>query len=241
MLGVPNIWTYVIGTILIVLLPGPNSLFVLSTAARSGVRTGYRAAGGVFLGHSVLMLAAALGAASLLKAYPPVFMAVKYAGGAYLGYLGVTMAIGAIRNARQRTAEEPASGQLPVDPPVRSAAQAESTVPGENALTDSSAAPARPFRRALVISLLNPKAILFFISFFVQFLDPTYAHPELSFLLLATILQICSALYLTTLIFSGTYLANQFRQRRRLAAGLTAGVGAVFIGFGLRLATATLT
>ena len=36
-----------------------------------------------------------------------------------------------------------------------------------------------------MISLLNPKAILFFISFFVQFLDPTYAYPALSFLLLA--------------------------------------------------------
>ena len=35
----------------------------------------------------------------------------------------------------------------------------------------------QPFRRALVISLLNPKAILFFISFFIQFLDPTYAYP----------------------------------------------------------------
>jgi leucine efflux protein len=42
------------------------------------------------------------------------------------------------------------------------------------------------------------------------------------------------------LIFSGTYLANQFRRRRRLSAGLTAGVGAIFVGFGLRLATASL-
>ena len=38
MLGVTDIWTYVIGTVAVILLPGPNSLFVLSTAARSGVR-----------------------------------------------------------------------------------------------------------------------------------------------------------------------------------------------------------
>jgi leucine efflux protein len=98
----------------------------------------------------------------------------------------------------------------------------------------------RPFRKAAVISLLNPKAILFFISFFVQFLDPTYPYPALSFLLLAAIVQVCSALYLSLLIFSGTFLASQFRRRRRLAAGLTAGVGAVFVGFGVRLATASL-
>jgi leucine efflux protein len=247
MLGVPDIWTYVIGTILIVLLPGPNSLFVLSTAARSGVRNGYRAAAGVFLGDTVLMLAAAFGAASLLKAYPPVFMTVKYAGAAYLGYLGISMAVGAIRNARRRDiagqAPTSASGRPVAESTVRSQTQAGAAVPAEGATGSAGGAPAvaRPFRRALVISLLNPKAILFFISFFVQFLDPGYAHPELSFLLLATILQICSALYLTALIFGGTFLANQFRRRRRLAAGLTAGVGAVFIGFGLRLATATLS
>jgi leucine efflux protein len=79
------------------------------------------------------------------------------------------------------------------------------------------------------------------ISFFIQFLDPTYAYPAVSFLVLAVILQICSALYLSALIFGGTYLAAQFRRRRRLASGLTAGVGALFIGFGIRLATASLS
>ena len=99
----------------------------------------------------------------------------------------------------------------------------------------------RPFRRALFISILNPKAILFFISFFIQFLDPAYPYPGLSFLLLGGILQVFSALYLSALIFGGTYLASQFRRRRRLAAGLSAGVGAIFIGFGVRLATASMS
>ena len=67
MLGVTDIWTYVLGTVAIILLPGPNSLYVLSTAARHGVRAGYRAAAGVFLGDWVLMIAAALGVASLLR------------------------------------------------------------------------------------------------------------------------------------------------------------------------------
>ncbi len=218
MLGVTDIWTYVIGTVAIILLPGPNSLYVLSTAARHGVRAGYRAAVGVFLGDWVLMIAAALGVASLLTAYPPLFFVIKYAGAAYLTYVGIMMAVRAIRRARRRIVETP-----PAAPPV-----------GE-------AIVGHPFRRALVISLLNPKAILFFISFFIQFLDPTYAYPALSFLVLAGIVQVCSVLYLSALIFSGTFLAAQFRERRRLAAGLTAGVGAVFVGFGVRLATASLS
>jgi leucine efflux protein len=89
--------------------------------------------------------------------------------------------------------------------------------------------------------LLNPKAILFFVSFFVQFVNPEYAYPALSFLLLAGIVQLCSMVYLSVLIFGGTYLASQFRRRRRLAAGLTTLVGAVFVGFGVRLATASLS
>jgi leucine efflux protein len=217
MLGVTDLWTYVLGTVAIVLLPGPNSLYVLSTAARHGVRTGYRAAAGVFLGDWVLMIAAAVGVASLLRAYPPVFLVIKYAGAGYLAYVGITMAVSAIRNWRRRNGDPapvPAAGGEPQP---------------------------RPFRRAFVISLLNPKAILFVISFFLQFLDPTYAHPALSVLLLASILQVCSALYLSALIFGGTYLATQFRRRRRLASGLTAGVGALFVGFGIRLATASLS
>ena len=150
MLGVTDLPTFVIGTIAIVLLPGPNSLFVLSTAIKHGVRAGYRAAFGVFLGDSVLMLAAALGAASLLRAYPPLFLVLKYAGAAYLAYVGVSMAIGALRTLRRRAQVSDASPE-------------EQAVPVETAT--SADGPVRPFRRATVISLLNPKAILFFISF----------------------------------------------------------------------------
>ncbi|TCB96255.1 leucine efflux protein LeuE [Micromonospora zingiberis] len=213
-LGITDIWTYVLGTVAIVLLPGPNSLFVLSTAARRGVGTGYRAAGGVFVGDGVLMFLSAAGVASLLKAYPPIFLVIKYAGAAYLGYVGLTMLRAAWRRWRDRND--------PTTPRLIDAAQ-----PAEMR---------SPFRKALVISLLNPKAILFFVSFFIQFVDPTYPWPALSFLLLGLIAQVTSALYLTALIFAGTFLAAQFRQRRRLAAGATTAVGALFLGFGLKLA-----
>jgi leucine efflux protein len=216
-LGITDIWTYLLGTIAIVLLPGPNSLFVLSTAARRGVRMGYRAAGGVFLGDTVLMVLSAAGVASLLKAYPPVFMVIKYGGAAYLGYVGLTMLRGAWRRWRSRN--DPAAPRL-ID-------------------AAGPAAVRNPFRRAAVISLLNPKAILFFISFFIQFVDPTYSYPALSFLLLGLIAQAASVLYLTALIFTGTYLAAQFRQRRRLAVAMTTGIGIIFLGFSLKLATAT--
>ncbi|GAA0457173.1 putative membrane protein [Paractinoplanes deccanensis] len=213
MLGVTDFWTYVVGTIAIVLLPGPNSIFVLSTAARQGVRAGYRAAAGVFLGDAVLMTLSAAGAASLLRTYPPLFMVVKYAGAAYLFWVGLGIVRGGIRRWRGRASpEEQEKGEE-----VR-----------------------RPFRRAAVISLLNPKAILFFVSFFIQFVEPGYEHPVLPFLVLGAVLQVCSGLYLTALIFGGTFLAGQFQRRRRLAASAAAGAGALFVGFGIKLATASV-
>jgi len=214
MLGITEFWTYVLGTAAIVLLPGPNSIFVLTVGAQRGVRTGYRAAAGVFAGDTVLMVLAAAGVASLLRAYPPVFMVIKYAGAAYLAWLGLGIIRGAWHKWRHRGPE--------------------ATKPQDNASVD------RPFRRALVVSLLNPKAILFVVSFFIQFVEPGYAHPALSFLVLGAILQLFSVLYLTALIFGGKFLAGQFRRRQRLSAGVATGVGAVFVGFGIKLATATV-
>ncbi|GAT65637.1 leucine efflux protein LeuE [Planomonospora sp. ID91781] len=217
--GITDLWTYVAGAFFIILLPGPNSLYVLATAARHGVAQGYRGAAGVFVGDTVLMALAAAGAASVLKTTPLLFAVVKYAGAAYLAWMGLQMLRGAWRSRR-------APESVQAEETAQAVAEAERG--------------ADPFRRALVVSLLNPKAILFFISFFIQFVDPAYSSPALSFLVLGAILQVFSMLYLTALIFGGTYLAAQFRRRRRLAATLTAVAGVLFVGFGARLATASL-
>ena len=230
MLGINDFWTYVLGSAAIVLLPGPNSIFVLTTAARRGTRTGYRAASGVFLGDTVLMVLAAVGVASLLRMYPPLFLVIKYAGAAYLGWVGLGIVRGAIRRWRS-------PGQLAtemIDEGEAAASRSAEAAPGGSAPQRS------PFRRSLFISLLNPKAILFFVSFFVQFVEPGYAYPALSFLVLGAVIQVFSMLYLTILIFSGQFLAGQFRRHRRLAAVTSTGVGALFVGFGVKRATASV-
>lgn len=91
MFGVTDLPTYLAGLVLIVLLPGPNSLYVLSVAARRGIRTGYRAAAGVWVGDAVLMTLSAAGVASLLQANAVLFGIVKYAGAGYLSWLAVGM------------------------------------------------------------------------------------------------------------------------------------------------------
>ena len=219
MFGITDLATYLIGTIFIVLLPGPNSLYVLSVAAGRGVKAGYQGAAGVFVGDTVLMVLSATGMAAMLKVYPALFWGLKAAGAAYLGWVGIHMLLSAWRSWRV------AGGSM------RAAA---AVVPATQVSFGN------PFRKALTISLLNPKAILFFISFFIQFVDPAYPRPALTFLALGLILQVCSMTYLTAVILIGSRVADSFRQRRRLSAGLSGGVGALFIGFGVQLATASL-
>jgi leucine efflux protein len=219
MLGTIHLPTFALGAVLIVLLPGPNSLYVLSVAARKGVRTGYRAACGVFLGDSILLTLTALGAGAMLKRSPTLFDAVKYVGAAYLAWLGFGMLRSAVRSFRAR--RPAAAGDGPAPEPAPETVE-------------------RPFRRAFVVSLLNPKAILFTLAFLTQFVDPHAAHPITAFALLSAIVQACSAAYLSTLILSGDRLATAFRRRQRLSASMTGGVGSLFVGFAVKLATASL-
>jgi leucine efflux protein len=223
MFGVTHVWTYVLGVIFIVLLPGPNSLYVLGVAAQRGVRAGYAGAIGIFIGDTVLMVLAAAGAASLLEANLALYRVVQAAGAIYLGWIGINMLRAALRRWRVRD-----TGLHPHVPP----AHAQPVAAHDGRRNEN------PLRKALFISLLNPKAILFFVSFFIQFVDPAYAHPALSFAILGVITQFFSALYLSALIFGGARLADAFRRRRRLASAAMGVAGTAFFGFGVKLALA---
>ena len=212
-----DLWTSVVGAFGIILLPGPNSLFVLSVATARGVKAGFQGALGVFLGDTVLLVLVALGAAGLLRTTPALFMVVKYAGAAYLGWVGVQLLLAALQ--KWRGADDSAGSTVPVVP----------------------AHLAKPFQRALLVSLLNPKAILFLLSFFVQFIDPNYTTPAVPFLILSAIVMGFSAMYLSVLIVMGARLADGFRERRKLSAVLSSAVGAVFVWFGVKLASASLS
>lgn len=216
MFGITDLSTYIIGTTLIVLLPGPNSLYVMSIASRFGIKAGYKSAFGVYTGDLILILLTALGAASLLHTFPWLFTLLKIIGAIYLSYLGIKLLIAAYHSWNTL----PSSAQI-------------TTI-------EKNIEQLHPFKTALTISILNPKAILFYLSFFVQFVDPAYAYPAITFTALAVVLQIISMSYLTVLIFSGVKLASYFTTRYKVTASCVAAVGLLFCGFGIKLATSTL-
>lgn len=182
--GVLNYWTYLLGAIFIILVPGPNTFFVLKTGAAHGIRMGYPAAFGVFVGDAVLMFLSYAGVATLIKTTPVLFNLVRYLGAMYLFYLGVKMLWSVIRQQGGQHAHGAEQGS-------------------------------KILRRALTLSLTNPKAILFYVSFFVQFIDVKSATPGTAFLILAVTLELVSFIYLSFLIVSGS-LVTRFVGSRKI-------------------------
>lgn len=143
MFGITDLTSYLLGVVAIILLPGPNSLFCLATAAKYGVKSGYQALLGILVGDSVLILATVFGAGTLLRLYPSLFNGVKIVGGLYLAYLGVNLIKAGVKKWQTRLTPPP---------------DAIADDPSELSKTNS-------FGRALFLSLTNPKAILFFVVF----------------------------------------------------------------------------
>ncbi len=205
-LGVINIWTYLVGLIMIILAPGPNSLYVLKTGSSYGVRAGYTAAMGVLIGDAILILLAYLGVASVILASPLLFTIIRYLGAAYLLYLGIKLLSVYWHKGHQKTQTV--------------------KIKKENY-----------FRKSLTLSLTNPKAILFYVSFFIQFIDYNYEHSWISYLVLATILEVLSLAYLSLLIVLGSGLTQMFKQNQTIEKLGNSLLGLFFMGFAARLAS----
>ena len=221
MFGITDIATYFLAVLVIIALPGPNSLYCLSVSAAFGRAAGWRALTGILVGDTVLIIATVLGAGTLLRLYPALFHGIKLVGGLYLAFIGIKLLIGAYYNVKNRAALSAADIRI-------------------KAPKSTGSGLSQYFYRSLGLSLSNPKAILFFLSFFVQFVDPDYHAPFISFLVLALIVQAVSFSYLTLLVFSGRKLAEIFAKRPVMSAFAMLMAGGLFIGFAVNLWMAEL-
>ncbi len=215
MFGITDLGTYIIGVIAVILLPGPNSMFCLSAATQYGIRSAYVTVAAIVLGDSILMLASVFGAGALLRTNPQLFIWFKYIGATYLAYIGIQLCHQAIKQWQ--------------------------TPPHTTKLKKALPKPRKLFAKALTLSLSNPKAILFFISFFIQFVRSDYPRPYLSFLILGIILQCVSVMYLSLLIISGTTLIHWFYHHKQIGILGIGGIGILFLGFATTLLTTHLT
>jgi leucine efflux protein len=201
------------GAILIILLPGPNSLYVLALSAERGWQKGLWASVGIVVGDAIIMLSVALGAATVLASSPLTYNLLRLSGAIYLAWLG----LGIIRSGLKRFQAK------------------EVTAETSSVLQAGGIMRLHPFLAALLLALTNPKAIFFFISFFTQFVDPDFHQPALGFFYLAVVTQLISMAYLATLIGAGQYCLGLVKAHPMIAASLWLATGTLFIVFSLRL------
>ena len=209
MFGITDPLGYVTIAFLLVLTPGPGTIYILSRAYQHGLPAGFIALAGCTAGDLCLMLLAALGVAAVLHTYPLAFDVIRWAGATYLIWLGV--------KALLHRATTGATGNVAALPPTGR------SLP-------------RIFFAGLGVILINPKAILFFMAFFPLFIDPATSRGPLTFAALGGIFVGMNICYLGTAMILGRLLRQHLTGSRRLQQWLTRLTGLAFIGYGLRLA-----
>ncbi len=92
-------------------------------------------------------------------------------------------------------------------------------------------------RQAFFITLLNPKAIVFYMAFFPLFIDPAQHRGTVTFVAMAVTIAVITALYGLTLCAFANAISAQVRAHRRLGQALEKLAGVFLVGFGIRLGT----
>jgi leucine efflux protein len=92
-------------------------------------------------------------------------------------------------------------------------------------------------RQAFFITLLNPKAIVFYMAFFPLFIDPATHRGAVTFAAMAATIAVITALYCLTLCAFANAISAKVRAHQRLARGLEKLAGVFLVGFGIKLGT----
>jgi threonine/homoserine/homoserine lactone efflux protein len=194
---------FLAAAILLAVTPGPGIFYVLARTLAGGRREGLQSSIGTFFGGLFHVFAAALGVSAILAASAVAFHTVKYAGAAYLVFLGVRMI--RLRNA-------PLNENTPVECSNRAAGA---------------------FRQGVLTEVLNPKTALFFLSFIPQFISPERSHVFLQFAILGSLSVTLNTAADIAVVSLAAPLERKlkssagFRRRQRTASGLgMIGLGA---------------
>jgi threonine/homoserine/homoserine lactone efflux protein len=206
MLGIHDFGLFVVAGLLLNITPGPDMAYIVARSAALGWRAGAVAALAISAGCFVHIAAAALGVSALIAASALAFSLLKWAGAAYLVYIGIAML---------RTGAAP---------------------PGTPAARVERATSLRAvFWQGFLTNALNPKVALFFLAFLPQFIRADAPSKPLAFVALGLVFNLNSAIWnLAVAAFAARLAATRPYARARL--WLQRAIGGLFILLGLRLA-----
>jgi RhtB (resistance to homoserine/threonine) family protein len=200
---------FVLAGLLLNLTPGPDVLYIVTNALRSGARAGVVAGLGITAGCFVHVFAAAVGVGALLAASATAFTMLKWLGAAYLLWVGVRLLL--VR-AASPSADLQALARM--QPPSSLAAV---------------------FRGGFLTNVLNPKVAIFFLAFVPQFIAPDTEQKALAFVLLGTLFNVNSVAVNSGWALAAAWMARHGAVQRGMH-WLDRVAGAMFVAFGLKLA-----
>jgi threonine/homoserine/homoserine lactone efflux protein len=207
MLGIHELWLFIISGLLLNVTPGPDTAYIIGRSVQLGWRGGMAAALGIGSGCLVHVFGAAIGLSALLAASSAAFTLVKWIGAAYLCFIGVKMLL-----SRQQ-------------------------VPADNAVAaDGAIALRQVFLQGALTNVLNPKVALFFLAFLPQFVAADSPHKAAAFLLLGLIFVFNGTLWCVGVAAFAARAAGRIRQSGRGLLWINRALGGLFVYLGVRVA-----
>ncbi|MEJ7745497.1 MAG: LysE family translocator [Luteimonas sp.] len=205
----PTLIAYLAAAAVLVLIPGPGTAWIVAQTVAGGTRRGVQAAFGLETATLIHALAAGLGLSALLATSALAFEVLKYAGAAYLTWLGIKA-----WRSHGESGVDAASTSLPA------------------AATGLGAV----YWRSVMTGVLNPKVAVFFLAFLPQFVRPERGMVLLQFLVLGVLLSMIGMSNSLLLVFAIGRFGKRLGGGQRFARWRQRAIGTLFVGLGLRLA-----
>ncbi|QSN61363.1 LysE family translocator [Caballeronia sp. M1242] len=212
MLGITGFAFFLVAVFLLNVTPGPDTAYIVGRSVAQGRGAGIVSALGISAGCVVHTLACAFGLTAILAASATAFTVVKIAGAIYLIYLGVRLIF-----TKHEAASDVASAKASARTAPKSLRQL--------------------FTQGFVTNVLNPKVVLFFVSFFPQFVAADSQHKTLAFLTLGLVFIAMSTVWNSFVAWIAGSVTQRFSGKPGVKKWLDRGVGGAFVGLGIKLAT----
>ena len=197
---------FVAASVVLVLVPGPDMAYMITRCVAQGRRAGLMAALGINVGAYVHLAAAVTGLSAILLTSTTAFAIVKWAGAAYLMFLGVR-----VLASRAGVADLTASELV-----------------GRNLRA--------VFWQGFLSDALNPKVAIFYVALLPQFINVEAGAETSQLILLGVTGNVVAISINLVLVAACGALTRRLRRNARIALWLQRGMGLLFVGLGLRLA-----
>src|SRR5206468_9403732 len=206
MFGIHDLPLFVISGLLLNILPGPDSLLIMTRSATQGWRAGSAAALGIGTGTLVHILAAALGLSAVLATSVAAFTVVKLVGAAYILYMAVGLLRSEKRDGKPMT---PILPRLPYQ---------------------------KIFAQGFMTNVLNPKVAVFFLAFVPQFIRADAPSKALAFIILGCIFNFNGMLWCNSLSLFTALASARIQLNPAVSLWLNRAAGGLFVWLGVKLA-----